>query len=510
MELDADGLDPQVASARESLKESPALQELKDYLLAVFNKARTMAAEKDHGDPFNRLGKDNRLADPPLALSQGPLRRMLRRVAAGDQDVQESFGISPEDVEAVDSLLDEDDDLIDRVLLEDLGETQRFVVFRPGDKAAVLNAAHPFVNNYMSHKKAIEPLKLLGLTELLTEAYLLDEDVVVGTVNRVMRRRDAFLRALILRFPRSSSVIAKQLRDSANNEDALEDTVADALTFLGYSVRKLGGTTHGTDGIAAALLGRRNARDTDSYLLTYDAKSSGKAIDLLVDVDGVPLLVADTESKDPRIRADTARTSILRVHREEARSKYNLELDVSFTLLIAPDFQGVDQDEALIHKVCENDGITPLRVKDLATLVELQPLQGLNPSSIRPLFNLHSPAETRLFVADLAEATHVPRPRIDTLIQMLVKYGDQEAPISLDYLHAYMITQKWEGKKDDLEGLVRGLQALAPKAFFYDGHVIALNATPEALYAEIRSTLEAYDDEQLVAPYLASIASEEQ
>ncbi len=54
---------------------------------------------------------------------------------------------------------------------------------------------------------------------------MLDENIDAITVNRIMKRRDAYLRDLVSYHPRSAPVIAKGLRDSSNDEKALEDAV---------------------------------------------------------------------------------------------------------------------------------------------------------------------------------------------------------------------------------------------------------------------------------------------
>ena len=68
MEVNADNLDEQVASARENLKESEQLQELKNYLLAVFNKACAVSTEQDDGDVISNIAKNGRLAKPSTCL----------------------------------------------------------------------------------------------------------------------------------------------------------------------------------------------------------------------------------------------------------------------------------------------------------------------------------------------------------------------------------------------------------------------------------------------------------
>ncbi|MFT8396639.1 ATP-binding protein [Propionibacterium sp.] len=211
MEVNADDLDDQVASARENLKESESLQELKNYLLAVFNKARAKSTEQDDGDIISNLARDGRLAKPSTALSQGPLRRMLQRAISGEPAVARSLGLDEAGIEDAKKTLTEGGDVIDSVLLENYDSTEPIAVYDPSRRAVVLNQAHPFVSNYIGGKTIAEPLKLLGLSEILTQAYLLDENISSEVIERVMFRRDAFLRELTLRFPRSAPIIAQNL-----------------------------------------------------------------------------------------------------------------------------------------------------------------------------------------------------------------------------------------------------------------------------------------------------------
>ncbi|NYE93877.1 hypothetical protein FHU41_000098 [Psychromicrobium silvestre] len=500
MEINADDLDEQVASARETLKESAQLQELKNYLLAVFNKARVASAEEDDGDVISNIGKNGRLAKPSTALSQGPLRRMLQRAVAGESAVADSLGLDEAAVEDTEKVLAEGGDVIESVLLEEQDSSGPMAVYDPIRRAVVLNQTHPFVNNYIGGKTVAEPLKLLGLSEVLTQAYLLDENISPEVIARVMRRRDAFLRELTLRFPRSAPIIAQRLRDATNDENALEDAVGDALELLGFSVTRLGGASHSADGIATARLGKRGELSA-SYAFTYDAKSTKDAVRAVLADD------SSSQVKVPgKIRADTARTSVLRVHRDRAAERHNLEVAPSFTLLVAPDFQGAMDEEGLINDVCVNDEITAIRVDDLARLVELFALQGLNPSDLRPLFDTRKPEETRAWVDTQSTQARVPRPPVAVLVETLVENSERKAPIVFESLAAFLATKGHDMDVPEIEALVRGLAALAPKSVFTDGRYVALNATPAALYVEIRESLDVFDHD-LVAEYLETVPS---
>ncbi|MHA7275379.1 ATP-binding protein [Arthrobacter sp. Hz1] len=502
MEVDADDLDDQVASARENLKESKPLQELKNYLLAVFNKARAVSTEQDDGDVISNIAKNGRLAKPSTALSQGPLRRMLQRAVSGEIAVAHSLGLSDKGVGDAEKILADGGDVIDSVLLEEHDSAEPMAVYDPVRRAVILNQTHPFVNNYIGGKTVSEPLKLLGLSEILTQAYLLDENISPEIIERVMRRRDAFLRELTLRFPRSAPIIAQRLRDATNDENALEDAVGDALELLGFSVIRLGGAQHGADGIATARLGRRGDVSS-SYAFTYDAKSTKDSVREVLSENSDVAIATKTPG---RIRADTARTSVLRVHREKASARHGLEVVPSFTLLIAPDFQGALDAEGLINDVCANDEITAIRVDDLARLVELFALQGLNPADLRPLFDTRSPEATRAWVNAQSTEARIPRPPVAVLVETLVENSEKKAPIVFESLAAFLATKNHDMSVSEIESLVRGLAALAPKSVYTDGRYVALNASPAALYAEIRESLDVFDPE-LVAEYLDTVPS---
>lgn len=505
--INADDLDDLIASPRESLQDSPALRELKQYMLSVFNRARAYSASQDESDTMPLLKAQGRIANPPPALSQGPLRRTIRR-ATSEGLAENTLGIREEEIGRANDLAKNNEDLVEKILLEEDSYEGRLVRFDPTRKAAILNLSHPFINNYINQKGAAEPLKLLGLTELLTEAYMLDEDIPPDVVSRVIARRDRFLRDLVKRNPRSALVVARHLRESSNNEKELEDAVADALEILGFGVRRLGGTG-GTDGIAVARLGRRGGDRSESYALTYDAKSSGKdAQDVLTLQSELPSARAKKKaSAVPRIQAATAHTSILRVHREKAKERYSMIVAPEFTLLVAPGFQGDGVDSSLINEICANDGITPVTVQDLARLVELFPLRWVSPLALREFFKARNPEESRAFV-DKLEAQPAPTvPPVQRIVELLVRYSERRAPVTVDAISAALYEGSGETidlTADDVVAIVRGLSALAPNSIYFDGVMVALNASPDNLLRELHETLGDYPD-RLASTYIAVV-----
>ncbi len=512
MVVNANDLDPLIASPRESIQDSPALRELKAYLLAIFNRARAELAANDSTDIPALISKQGRIAAPPAALTQGPLRRMVRRAVAGEKGLQVVLGLEEGNLDAAQILVQAGDDLLENVFVEPSGDG-RLVRFDPQRRAAVLNSEHPFVGNYINVKGAAEPLRLLGLTELLTQAYMLDEDVSPDQVERVMARRDLFLRELVKRYPRSSSLVAQELRDAGNDEKALEDAVADALALLGFSVQRVSGTGD-TDGIAIARLGRRTAGQ-ESYALTYDAKSSGRAAaeSLGIGPDEVRTIAGPKRKrpKSARIKAATAQTSILKVHRERAREAHNLDITPEFTVLVAPGFQGDGVEGALIHEVCKSDGITPITVADLARLVELFPIRAVTPAVIKKLLTeSRSPETSRAFVDAIAEDDGLPAtPPVGELLSVLLDYSLRKSAVTVETL-ATALYERSDGKYDidleTLDSLVRGLAALAPRGMYFDGRIVALNAEPNVLLDELHEALDRYA-EGLGAPFMRELES---
>jgi hypothetical protein len=474
MVVNADGLDGIIASPRESLKESPELRELKKYVLAVFNRARTKAQATDREDALPLLTKQGRIAEPPSSLSQSPLRRMITRALEGDDLVSAALGVDQVGLEAC-STLDATSPLVEFLLLEPLGSDTDLVAYDPIRRAVVVNRDHPFVNNFVNAKGADEPLRLIGLVELMTRGYMLDEGVESDQVARVQQNRDLFMRDLVRRFPRSPEVVAQHLIDAANDEDALEDAVADALLLLGYDVQKIGGQGD-TDGIATANLGRRSGQ-SESYAFTYDAKSSGTDAEAAIRA---------------RIRASTLQTSILRVHRERASDR---SVPPAFTLVVAPGFQGDSIPGSLVGEISTNDVVTPITVSDLAALVRAFPVKWISPHTLRPMFDLHSPETVRDFVQTITSRDRPLPVPIALLLNEIVEFSNRRSPITVEGLYG-AIASKTKGAIDlpmqDLRAAIRAFRFLAPRTFFYNGYSIALNAPPAEFRAEIVAALEEY------------------
>jgi hypothetical protein len=481
MELHADGLDAHLASPRESIQESPALEEVRGYLLSVFNRARAARTKKEEKTGADLLASAERIAAPPPALTTAPLRRILKRAVEGhDQRVGELLGVRGEEGESqAQEALDSGEALLREVIVEPLGHEKPLVTYDASRRAVVVNSDHPFVGNYLDEHGAAEPLRLVGATEFLTQIYMLDEDLSPALVHKILTRRDEFLRALVNIHPRSAVVVARQLRDSKEYEKELEDAVADALELLGYEVTRLSGNDD-PDGLARSNLGAREiGGGATGYLLTYDSKSS----------------------KNDAIKAATAGTQTLRKHRNKYRADH--------TLLVAPGFQGADDEESSIAENCSEDKVTPISVEDLARLVEVFPFRSVTPESLRNLFELHLPRLTSQYVDTLADADAPPAPPVLEILELIRELSDRQDAVDVSALSTAL---RFEHEIDiaiqPLGVMLRGLAALAPKTVWLSEGKVALNASVDVVRKEMRASIAAVP-EDVTVEYAASIGGEE-
>jgi hypothetical protein len=93
--------------------------------------------------------------------------------------------------------LESESGLIREIKLANIGVDHGLAIYHPTEATIYVNALHPFYANYAEHFSNSEPFELLAVTEVLTEAYLFDEGLDSEAVQRILHRRDRFLRELV-------------------------------------------------------------------------------------------------------------------------------------------------------------------------------------------------------------------------------------------------------------------------------------------------------------------------
>src|SRR5581483_7892017 len=467
MEVNVDGLDEVITATRESIKESPALGEIRDYLLSVFNAARSARTEMEKAHP-QTLTASERIANPPQALSQAPLRRIVTRAFedAGEDRLLAELVTGTDEIEGEQVDLDASMNLLEGIIIEAQGTDERIASYDLSRRMIVVNRDHPFIDNYIDDKGAVEPLQLIAATELFTAVYLLDEATPTHVVRDVLDRRDAYLRALVSIYPRSAPIIARQLRDAVHTEKELEDAIGDAMAFLGFRVRRKSGAGK-TDILAIAHLGRRGEEESRTYGVVCDAKST---------------------AREEVIKADKVNPGPLRKHKKKENAKY--------ILVVAPGFEGADKRDSSIAEYCTDGGITPITANDFARLIELYPTRTINPAVLEDLFETHhTPLQSKAFVDELEQSGQQrPHPPVDLLLEIIHDLSTAKAPVAINGLPALLLersNKNYDYALEDVRAMIDGLRSLAPTGIWSDSEWVALQTAPAQVKAEIRSNLDA-------------------
>jgi hypothetical protein len=454
IEVNADELDSNLTSTRETIKDSEPLRELKAYLKSKFNNE----VRKLHFAEEARIDRETsikyRLSRTSLMVSKRPLFLFAERFFEGK--IETPLLIKKPDPATRDTLLrDLRADLLEE---ESVIKSVTWAVLGTGDPIAKLdlntgvltiNLLHPYIANYIDANRSTLPAQFLAITEVLTEAHLYELGIDEELVNSVMRRRDTTLRELSLSDRESAPAVAQMLRDSIADPTGLEDSVHRALLSLGFESTKIGGT--GTpDGKAEAILGYTESEKSANYSLTYDAKSTGKE----------------------RIQAGTAKLSAIKRHQKDYGADYSI--------VVAVDFEGGDNQESAISKEAKQQVVTLVRARDLVRLLLLSVPKQIGLSKIRELLNTcHSPREVSEWIDAVAAQPINLGPVRETIEAIYeLQQNDTEAP---EIASVRIKLKEKTGKpisRLELKGLIESLRALVPGFVSVDGERIGIQARP--------------------------------
>ena len=471
MVVEADGLDEFLTSGRESIMDAPPVQTLRDYLRIEFNRARNFYTQWSR-DEAEAARLSRKLSRSGGALTRKPLAGAVQRRLRGSVDKLTLIDTPPDlDEEARERFIEQieedavsEDGLIRAVQTEPAGVDRFIARYDPTTQTVYVNILHPFYGNYIEQVRSKELFDSIAVTEVLLEAYLIEEGMSSEVAHRVLARRDELLRELVAADRRSASIIAHNLLDQADSEKGLEEAAKEAFQSLGFDVTPIGGS--GTpDGLAKAVLGyRRETGDRADYSFTYDAKSTG----------------------GKRIKADKVGVSRLARHRNNYKAQY--------TVVVAPDFEGAsDPASALAQEVGEDGKTILIRVRDLALLITIAARRQLGFSQLRKLFETcHMPDEVRNWIDDVWTSPEPQRPLRDILFALRELQEQYEDAVTVPALNIYLKTTKnVRLREQDLREYLEAMSAQAPVLLDLSADDVILNCSPERLMAELaRQTVE--------------------
>ena len=200
-----DGLDAGLRSNREAIGEGPLLDSAQDVLRAIFNAVRPTIETHDSDEaPGAKLARV--LAASPSSLSRRPIVDLSRAVATGrsksrylivpeheSDEEQEEFFLDLEKRAA-----DEAERFITGVNIDFEGSSRDGIArFETRSGLLRLNGWHPFVATFhdeFTNKRLGQPLELLAMAEVLTEAHLHVFDVNASKIENFLSARDQLLR----------------------------------------------------------------------------------------------------------------------------------------------------------------------------------------------------------------------------------------------------------------------------------------------------------------------------
>lgn len=470
MTVRADGLNRYLTTNREQFKERRGMKIFRAFLRKAFNKARS-AYDSDNAAMMPDGG--DVLVQSLGVISLNPLRSVVSEALRTQPAILGLFddtGIGDREERRRSWREDTAENIknaLGTVRYEQLDDDS-FVKFRIRDSSVVVNKEHPFVIEHSHSKAEKELMRTIAMIDLLTDVYALDIGIEATLLDSMRGYRDKLMRFRALQRRQSGVLIARLLRDmqhDSQNSRRLEVAVADALRYLDFDVRDLGGSGQ-PEGIARAFPTPTTTRPTAEdprpplYSFSFDAKSSQHAV-----------------AKTGNISLDAV---------VEHRNRYK----ANHALVIAPGFS-----EGALATRCQNHGVTPITAKDLGKLLEYTVEHGAIPiTTFREIFEYFDPQEVSVWVEDLADRMIASRKlTIDVFVNALAELKGKVPDALSASLVAYTCRETLgviEVEEPDVISLAKGLQVIVPDLVGVDDDKIVVNASAAHVAAAVRSQLE--------------------
>ena len=463
--IHADALDNYLTSTREAVKESIPLFQLKEYIKKKFNNEVKKYYFDDEIQRNRTQSVSERLAQTSYAASKGPIKIFIEKFYNGMIShpyliIQPELNEKDNLLEMYDGDLDINEQVIEKIEYKYFSFEEPVAKFNLASRILFINNAHPFITNYLDGANNHIPLESMIINEVLTEAYLYSREIEEETIYEIMSRRDRNFRQLAMTDSMGIPAAAIFLRDTLDNPVGLEKAVAKVLAVMGFEVEPIGGNGK-PDGKAEAWLGFTDDGKNRNYSITYDAKSTGK----------------------DRIAAGTAHLSGLRRHRDDYKANYSLE--------VAIDYQGADDEESAISKEAENEKVTMMTAKDLVKLLLLMTPKQIGLDKLRDLFETcYKPKDVHEWIENLENQIIETPPYyelVDTIYQL--QRTDNEPPEVGTIRMKLNDKLKTRYSKDQIQNWVKLLSNLVPGIVTIEGTIVGVQASADVIKTRIRKAV---------------------
>jgi hypothetical protein len=477
MVVHMDGLDEELRSSRESVREGEKLRIAREVLRSGFNLARSkLAAHAEANKPGAAMS--SRVAGSPLNLTARPVHGLLSETLSGNYQPRYFSvpkGLNKEQKrQLLHGFESPDEDgfrLVQSAELTPLSPQAGIAQFDVSTRMLLINTMHPFVahflNEFQNSVRSL-PLELFAVSEVLLEAHLYQVLNNEEHVQDVLSRRDELLRHLAKTTgTKNAFLIAQDLEEAKYDVTALEQELVNACSSLGFESIPIGGPGK-PDGIAEAHL-PANAAGQQKYKVSLESKSK--------------------ESADTKVSARTVNPGAVARHRDD--------YECDHALVIGPDFPSSNDGKTALEKeIAEAKGqpdktITLMRVDDLARLVRVQPQKRIGTDKLRELFQTcRMPEQSAAWVTSI-EAMEVDEPPYQLILEVIrnVQANEPESQVEYGKLKtALMYEKKLRFRDDELKELCKAMMRLAGAGYLHASDtIVALNNKPERVLEAIRS-----------------------
>jgi Histidine kinase-, DNA gyrase B-, and HSP90-like ATPase len=468
--LYVDRLDEDLRSTREAVREGALTSLARDIAKALFNLARaeTENARSSNGTRGRIGGAAGSLTRRPLvgliqsALEGSTTPRYIRlpKVRAADRkDFIEKFRAAAEPEEG----------LVAEIRSEPGTVEDGIAVYDVESRTLIVNDLHPFVAAHREDFAADDTLPLIAMAEVLTEAYLLEAGISPGILGEILGMRDDLLRQFARTRRRTAAVTAQCLEDAANDKNELERELVAAFQMLGFDATHIGGPGK-PDGVAWARLGA-GEHGQQRYGVSLEAKSK--------------------ERGGTKVSAKTVGVSGIARQRDDNGCDH--------ALVVGPDFEGTGATAVLGAVVKEISAdrdktgktVTLARIADLARLLRLAPLKGVDLHDLRRLFkSAITPEDFSKWVDDLERREASQAPFRDVL-NAIWGLQDEMPDESVEFAAVRVALKKdfkLEIKKTEIERICIALSQLSP-AILIRNEKVELTKPPERILIDAAGVL---------------------
>ena len=464
--IHADGLDSNLTSTREAVKESIPLAQLKEYIKKKFNnELRKFYFESEEEERVKKT-ISYRLAQTTYSSSQKPIKSFIEKFYDGS--ISNPILIQKPTAKTKEELLKLYSDTVGDVSVNAIENVDWVIkdshapiaTLDLDSKTLGINVLHPFVANYSGSFKDSLPLENIVIAEVLTEAFMYEIGLDESSINSVVKMRDEILRQLAFSDKERIPAVTQLLLDSLSDATGLENAVYRALVALGFEAVPIGGNGK-PDGFATAFLGYNADSTPKKYTLTYDAKSTS----------------------NKKIQAGTARLSGLKRHQTDYNADYCFEVSIGY--------EGEDDIDSAISKEAIQQQITVIKAKDFAQLLLYSIPNQLGLSQLEDLFKTcYAPKHVSEWIANFINNKPEKAPYYDIIDTVYELQKTDTEPPTLSVIRI-KINEKLSKcfSSDNIKTYLQALENIIPGMFHFDGQYAYVEGTPEVVKERISSAI---------------------